>query len=394
MQALRLKEGPYRALLLLDVKQNLELPFNFDLKMQGKKPLITIHNADERIVVDEIFMRKDSLIIRLPVFDTELRVKVFADHWQGEWINHYRKDKNRIPFKAFPGQTHRFVSSGGPANSSLEGRWETLFKSADGKETPAIAQFHHNEQSHYIHGTFLTETGDYRYLDGLFENGRLQLSCFDGSHAFLFDAKMNAAGELEGVFYSGMHWQEKWLSRRNKNASLRKADSIAVALNTQEPVRFRFENTEGQMVSLSDSGFSNKVIILQVMGSWCPNCMDESRYLKQVYETYASRGLRIIALAFEKSSDPLVSRKQVLRMKERLGLPYPVLITAQSGKDQAAKSLPFLSTVYAFPTTVFLDRKHRVVKVHTGFNGPATGQAFTDFEKETEALIKTLLASD
>lgn len=393
MQALRLKQGPYRAVLLLDVRQNIELPFNFDLKMQGKNPLITIRNADERIVVDEIIVRKDSLIIRMPVFDTELRVKVRSDYWEGEWINHYRKDKNRIPFKAFAGQTHRFPSTGTNSESRLEGRWETVFRSADGKESLAIAQFHHNEQSNYISGTFLTETGDYRYLDGLFENGRLQLSCFDGSHAFLFDAKLNDAGRLEGLFYSGMHWKETWVAKRNEQASLRKADSISVALNAGEPVEFRYENTEGQMVSLSDSSFSNKVVILQIMGSWCPNCMDESRYLKQVYEKYASRGLRIIALAFEKSSDPLLSRKQVLRMKERLGLPYPVLITAQSGKDQAAKSLPFLSTVYAFPTTVFLDRSHKIVKVHTGFSGPATGQAFLDFEKETDTLLERLLDS-
>lgn len=390
-EAHRVKEGYYRAVLQLDEKMGVELPFNFELKIISKKPLLTIHNADEQIVVDEVLQKGDSLFIRMPVFDTEFRVKTFSSHWEGVWINHYRKDKNILPFKAFYGQNHRFVSQGLKVENSLEGRWEVQFKSSDGKTSPAIGQFHHSEQTNFITGTFLTETGDYRYLEGLFENGRLQLSCFDGSHAFLFDAVQNRDGALEGVFYSGSHSKENWSARRNAEAGLRKAEEIVSVKDPSADIRFAFPDTEGRMVSSEDSIFLNKVLIVQVMGSWCPNCIDESRYFKTLYEKYAGRGLRIVALAFEKSTDPELSRKQVLRMKDKLGLPYPVLITALSGKDKASEKLPFLSSVPAFPTTLFLDRQRNLVRVHTGFNGPATGQAYVDFVKDTENLIEELL---
>lgn len=389
--AVRLKEGPYRAILVLNENKGVELPFNFELKFSGKKPIITLRNADEQIVVDEIIKKGDSLFVRMPVFDTEFRIKINGSHWEGVWINHYRKEKNIIPFKAYPGQSHRFLTNGIKPETGLEGRWQVLFQSSDGKTTPAIGQFHHNEQTNLVYGTFLTETGDYRYLEGLYENGRLQLSCFDGSHAFLFDAVQNSSGQLEGVFYSGAHWQEKWSAMRNAEASLRKAEEITSLKNQEAEVNFSFPDTEGRTISFRDSIFQNKVMILQIMGSWCPNCMDESRYFKQLYERYADQGLCIIALAFEKSTDFELSRKQVLRMKNKLALPYPVLITSLSGKEKAAENLTFLSSIHAFPTTLFLNRKGQVVRIHTGFNGPATGQAYLDFVRDTESLIEELL---
>jgi len=60
---------------------------------------------------------------------------------------------------------------------------------------------------------------------------------------------------------------------------------------------------KSEKVSLSDPKYKNKAVIVQIMGSWCPNCMDESAYLSKVYKQYNKQGLEIIALAYERTSD-------------------------------------------------------------------------------------------
>lgn len=387
----KLKTGTYRAELLLDANNNTLLPFNFDLSYENKKPRIIFRNAEEKIVVDEIRQYKDSIFIKLPVFDTEIRCKIKGGVWEGVWINHYRKDKNIIPFKAYFNQTYRFETTSPVSTESVEGRWEVVFKGQNGKDTKAIGVFHHIEQSPFISGTFLTETGDYRYLEGVLNGKKLLLSCFDGSHAFLFEATLSDKEHLEGVFYSGSHWKENWSGIKNDSARLRDPDKITYVKTKDSVFTFRYQDTKGNWVSSGDDSFKNKVIIVQLMGSWCPNCMDESRFLKQVHEKYNALGLEIVALAFEKTNDPEKSKAQVERMKTRLELPYPVLITQKTGKDKAGETLPFLNEIAAFPTTLFLDRSHNIVKIHTGFSGPATGKAYADFVKETEQLIEQLL---
>lgn len=391
IQAKKLKIGAYRAVLVLNETTPILLPFNFDLSYENKKPRILIRNAEEKIVVEDILQKKDSLIIRMPVFDTEFRCKVKGDVWEGVWINRYRKEKNTLTFKAYFNQEHRFETQQKYNSESVEGRWEVQFYGQNGVATKAIGIFHHVEQSAFVWGTFLTETGDYRYLEGVLNGKTLQLSCFDGSHAFLFEAQLHENNRLEGSFYSGSHWVEKWSGIKNDSATLRNPDEITYVKNKEQGIVFRFQDTDGNWHSSSDSVLKNKVMIIQLMGSWCPNCMDESRYLKQVYEKYHTAGLEILAFAFEKTNDPEKSRMQVERMKNRLNLPYPILLTLKTGKVNASETFAFLNEVLAFPTTLFLDRSHNIVKIHTGFNGPATGTAYTDFVAKTEELLERLL---
>lgn len=391
MQAKKPKTGTYRAVLLLDAANGLELPFNFDLGYKGKKPLVTIRNADERIVVDEIRQVKDSLIIKMPVFDTEFRLKVIGDTLVGHWINHYRKEKNKIPFKAVCGDNRRFTSEPGKPDPVFEGRWEVTFSPGTAAASKAIGVFHHSEQTDFVTGTFLTETGDYRYLEGQKIGNQLWLSCFDGSHAFLFKAEFKDGALVNGLFYSGAHWQEPWAAIRNPEFKLANPNDITLVKDPALPISFSFQDLEGKTVTLKDQRYANKPVIIQVMGSWCPNCMDESAYFAEVYKQYRASGLEIIALAFEKTTDQEKARKQVLRLKQRFDIDYAILLTLQTGKDKALEVLPMLNKITSFPTTLFLNKQHQVVKVHTGFSGPATGNDYLLFKQSTELLIQKLL---
>lgn len=387
----KLREGVYRAVLTIPSGQGPEIPFNFTLSYKGKKPVITIRNAEERIVVDEVTVRGDSVNFKMPVFDTEFRTRRVGDNLEGLWINHYKTVNNTMAFKAVFGDDRRFLSAPGKADPVFEGRWETTFSPNSKDSSKAIGIFHHLEQSDYVTGTFLTETGDYRYLEGMRNGNQLYLSCFDGSHAYLFTAQLDERRHLHGKFYSGATWTEDWQAKQNDAFHLKDAESITFLKNKEEVIRFAFPNTEGKTISLSDPEYKGKPVIIQVMGSWCPNCMDESAYLSGIYRQYKPAGLEIIALAFEKTTDTHKALAQVQRMKKRLGMAYEVLITGQTGKASAGETLSALNAINAFPTTIFLNKAHQVVKIHTGFSGPATGNEYVLFQRGTEALIKKLL---
>jgi hypothetical protein len=100
-----------------------------------------------------------------------------------------------------------------------------------------------------------------------------------------------------------------------------------------------------------------------------------------------------VALAFEYAKTKEKAFASMERLKNSLGIEYPMLL-AQFGtvnKAEAQKKLPMLNRVLSYPTTVILDKKGKVRKIHTGFNGPATGQKYTDFKKEFEGFIDKLL---
>src|SRR5206468_1545696 len=127
------------------------------------------------------------------------------------------------------------------------------------------------------------------------------------------------------------------------------------------------------------------------MGSWCPNCMDETAYLAQIYKLYKNKGLEIIAIAYEKTGDFEKAKSNVLRMKNRYNADYEMLITGLTGKEKASESLPFLNGIMAFPTTIIIDKKHLARSVYIGFNGPATGKAYEEYKRKTEMLINKLI---
>lgn len=386
----KMKAGIYRGILTLNAEKQVELPFNFEIIYRHKKPVMILHNAEERLETSDILQHGDSVRIRSSVFDTEFSCKITSEGLQGVWINHYRSTQNIIPFRATYGESFRFIPLKPlPGPAPFNGRWETTFSPGQ-DESKAVGIFRHIEQTDEIFGTFLTETGDYRYLEGCSKGNQLLLSAFDGSHAFLFTAEINQ-GVLSGTFYSGMHYSEPWTAVKNEQFQLRDAESITAIKNPDVPFAFTFNDLQGQPVSLSDQRFRNKPVIIQLMGSWCPNCMDESAFLTGIYNDYHSKGLEIIALAFEKTTDPQTATRQVQRLVQRLGISYPVLLTLQTGKDKATETMKNLSSVSAFPTTIFLNRQHQAVKVHTGFSGPATGEEFTRFRTRTINLINSLL---
>jgi alkyl hydroperoxide reductase subunit AhpC len=120
--------------------------------------------------------------------------------------------------------------------------------------------------------------------------------------------------------------------------------------------------------------------------------MDESAYLSKFYDENKAKGVEVLGLAYERTTDFEKSKKSIERLKKRFNINYDLLITGfTNAKDEPAKSLPMLNQVMAFPTMIVIDKKGNVRKIHTGFSGPGTGVHYNEFKTEFEQLISGLL---
>jgi peroxiredoxin len=365
--------------------------FNFEWKEEKGKAVWYIRNAAERLRVPDIQIKKDSVIVQMPVFESQFRLVKKGNELAGVWIKGGAVKTQVVPFTAVPGK-ERFMIAKSGVQKNISGRWAATFVSGNQLPEPAIAEF--KQTGNIVSGTFLNPTGDYRYLEGVVSNDSLLLSCFDGGHAFLFTAKINDDKTITGGWhYSGAVVKEEWTAKKNSAASL-PAEEVAMYLKPgEEKLNFTFNDLEGHPVSINDDRFKNKVVVLQIMGSWCPNCMDETAFLSDYYNKNKQRGIEIISLAYEYSTDAERSRKSLQKFQQRFNVQYPILNTGVAVNDsmRTEKTLPQLTAIKFFPSSVILDKKGKVRKLDTGFNGPATGVHYTLYVKEFETTVDKLL---
>ncbi|MEM7164389.1 MAG: TlpA disulfide reductase family protein [Planctomycetota bacterium] len=384
---LLLRAGRWQAHL---VSPGGPLEFGLDINADGSSAL---WNGSERIVVPATTVAAATVVFDLPHYDARIVARMDgAGRLTGSWKKRIGEAQwAQLPFAA----THEDRAEA-PARARtaaadrFTGRWRVRFSSND---DPAVGIFSVDD-SGAVEGTFMTTTGDYRFLAGQVEDGTLRLSCFDGAHAFLFKAIANEDGTLSGDFWSRDVWHETWTAERDAAVELPDAFgqtswSEAVALSD-----LSFPDLAGHPTSLADPKFAGKARVLQIFGSWCPNCHDAALYLGELHRRYSSRGLSIVGLAFEVTDDFARNVAIVQRYIERHDTPYPVLIAGPSDKAAATEALRALDRVRSYPTTVFLHSDGRIRAIHTGFTGPATGAAYDALRREFEGIIEELLAED
>lgn len=372
----------------------LELPggrasFGLELGREGDGYRATLINGQERVRVPEVSVVDGRVNLTFPAYNNRIEAEWAEDRLTGTLtlVKRYGKEQ-RIPFSALPGSAAASQPQG-TAEVDVSGRWEVSFTEPDGNQHPAVGEF--AQRGNRLFGTFLTETGDYRYLEGTVRGREVTLSKFDGAHAFLFKAR-EEDGRLTGRFWSGTEWQETWTAVRNPRASLADARRLTFLKPGYERFTFAFPNTEGDTVSLDDERFRGKVVVVTLAGSWCPNCHDEAAFMAPLYKRLRGQGLEVVALMYEHLEDFDAAAAQVEKFREKFGIEYPTLIAGISDKTEAAKTLPALNHVLAFPTTIFIGRGGRVRQIHTGFQGPGTGEHYEELTREMTAFIEDLLA--
>ena len=380
----------------IDEVTDSELPFLFEVKYEDEDRFhIDIINGEERIRVkpEDIIVGRnpstgqDTLIIRFPHYESYIKAIYEERVMEGEWVVETRENY-RIPFVARHGENYRFTTLRKTPKIDVNGDWAVIFSEDDDPYT-AIGEF--EQDGNHLAGTFRTETGDFRFLDGSIQANKMYLSCFDGSHAFLYEAKILEDSTIIGAFWSGKHYKTTWSAKRDPDFRLTSPEELTYLKDGYDKVEFTFPDINGKPVSLNDPKYKDKVKIIQILGTWCPNCADETAFLSEYYNTLKSDDLAIIGLAYEKHRSPEKAKIAIERFIDRFDVQYDVLFAnGSSSKQEAAETLPMLNAVISYPTMIFIDKNDKVRKIHTGFEGPATSQ-YETFKQEFDIFVKKLL---
>ncbi len=364
-------------------------PIRFDMELKHEDGAWSglVRNPLETIVIPRVDVSDRDITLAFPHYDSAIKGKITAGRIVGRYRRRRGPDKwAEMDFRAVP------VTDSKPADQMdfqpIVGRWSVKFSKSD---DPALGVFSIRHRDQEPWGTFLTTTGDYRFLTRqTSDKTHIELSVFDGAHAFLF--RMKPAGDgMVGDFWSSNSWHETFTGKRDPKAELPDAFRLTTVLKGQNLNELKYPDLEGNLTSLGDKKFAGKARIIQVFGSWCPNCHDAALYLSKLQKKYGDKGLSIVGLAFEHTGEFDRDVEMVRRYIKRHRTTYPVLLAGLSDKAKATKQFPLLDRVRSYPTTIFVRPDGSVHAVYTGFSGPATGEAYSKLRERFEQVITELL---
>lgn len=362
--------------------EEVDAPFTFEIQYNGNKPIVTLINGDERIALKKVKFDGDSIIIPLKPFDAVLKAKYDEHEMTGWWKKGYRK--NAIPFKATYG-VPRYNPGGQPTIKILEKLSVTL-KPDNGAEYPGVGLF--KLDNGIVTGTLLTGVGDFRYFEGVMQGDSLKISAFDGTHGFMIVGARNE-GSWSGEFYFDSNYKEAWTAVEDPDALLK--DQFSKVEEGQRPY-FDILTAGDPSVKVTEDDYFDKVLIIQLFGTWCPNSFDQTNYLKEWYKKNNGRGVELLAVSFEVNFSKEYGTSRINDYQEDMEVPYKVVLGGRQNKGDAALAFPFLDKINAFPTLVIVDKNGFARYTCDYFNGPATGELYEQFDANFNKIIDDLLA--
>jgi thiol-disulfide isomerase/thioredoxin len=340
-------------------------------------------NGDDRVSSTSGRFAGQSLALEFAHYGSTLNAVLDSD---GELTGIYKR-ATYPPF-VFHAQRHRAQAEaeGGPV-PNIAGFWEIETKSAKGE---GAWQMVVRQSGSEATAAILRVDGDTGALTGTYRNGKFIFSHFSGARPSLFEITPNADGSL-GVLQNGT---KQLVAVRSAVARAKGLPEPAdptrwtSVKDPTEPFHFAGHDLEGNPVTDADLKFRGKVVLVNVTGSWCPNCHDEAPFLAELDRLYRKRGLVIVALSFEEA-DQLKDLSRLKAFVRNYGIGYTVLVAGQP--DDAKKVLPQAVNLNTFPATFFLGRDGLVRGSHAGFAGKATGEAHEHLKAEMTATIERLL---
>lgn len=386
-----IKTGPWR--VVLDHPGG-GLPFTLDIQPGPEAFFI---NGPERMKAEQVTIKDGTLDIRFPSYESSLIATLQEDGTLAGNAQLTRRlgELKTIDFAltATHGDTWRHFERQDEEAASVAGTWAVKLSGPFGSP-PRDGLGIFEQDGAIVTGTFLFSQGDYRWLQGEVKDGELYLSTFDGGQGTVWRASVKEDGTLDGILHAKSYGfpPVPWTAVLDSNATLPDANSFTKMKEGAEPLAFSFPNGAGEMISLADEAYDGKVVLVTIGGSWCPTCHDEAAFVAPYYEANKDRGLEVIGLQFEYTDDLERNRRQVANFKARYGITYEMLIAGAFGAESVARALPMIDKLVAYPTTLFVDRKGTVRKIHTSFPGAATGTRHELYLEEFSAFVDTLLA--
>jgi thiol-disulfide isomerase/thioredoxin len=368
--------------------------FTLEVKREGDKLVGSLVNGDDRTTSTSGSFDGKTLKLRYDFYDGELTATIAGDELRGTFDRQWRREILRRELHAKRGDSVAAMAASN-SGADISGEW-VMSVGEEQKESFWRAAF--RQQGALLRGTIIPVSGDWGELAGTFENNQLTLNRFDGINCRVFKATLTPQGTLEGfVDLGGSAPKRKVVAERitatNQAAVAKLPDpnKHTRMSNAAEPFRFSFPDPDGKIVSSTDERFKDKVVIVTIGGSWCPNCHDEAPVLQEFYNRYRAQGLEVVSLAFEYTGNAERDLEQVKIFARRHGIEYPILYAGAT--DEAEKKLSQLVNFGAYPTAIYIGRDGLVKQIHTGFEGKATGERFTRLKAEMEERIKELLSA-
>lgn len=418
-----LQEGIWKGELALIEKQ---APFLFELKMKGTdSATIILINGNERVELPGVTISGDSIYIPILAYDTYIKAVIGHHGMNGRFYKNYIENDSGVPFRATYGNAKRFEPVEKPTPVRIDGKWNVLFINEEVDTTRNVGIFQSNIQTSgmgvsselnedqkgnlnsqeatsdnpakgtstdmRITGSILTSYGDLRFLEGSYTENGVQLSAFAGLSPYLLEFIFEGNDSFTGTFYT-TRGKTRLVGTRNDQAGLADPYSLTKLRPGHDELSFSLPNLNGETVSIDDERYKDKVVVVSILGSWCPNCLDEMEFLSPWYKANRNRGVEVIGLAFERKDDFRYAQEALQRLRNRYTTEYAILFGGKVGQEATGKALPELEKVNGYPTTIFIDKQGKIRKIHTGFNGPATGLFHEEFKRDFNLLIDELLA--
>lgn len=365
-----------------------EIPFNVEFRNIGKENKVAIiRNGKEEIICKNFEIKEDSIFITIPVYNTILAGRIESENLiTGNWINTLRDDY-LVPFIAEKDKEFRFTPA--KTSSVIPNRYHAFFQPEADENWDAILNIKQTPEG--VTGTFLTETGDYGYLQGNIMNDKLFLSSFEGSHAYLFKADIVGDTLKNGEFISGTHYNGNWYAKADSVFELKNPKTLTYLKEGYQYFDFKLPNQDGDTVTWNDLNLDNKVVIVDIMGSWCPNCLDASVAMNKILENYPDTDIEIIPIAFERTDDLEEARRKVFNFQDYFGHENRFLFGGKVTSKNTAAAFPMLNHIMSFPTIIFIGKDREIKRIYTGFYGPGTGKYYEEFLVKTKTLLDELL---
>jgi len=357
------------------------IPFRFSLHKSG---ILTLINAGERITLNPDSSVNDTIFYSFPQYESRLALTQNHEVIQGYW-HYYSKGAYRVPFRAQPNNATAC------ANDGQSNKYQVVFSPGNVSSSQLAIGLFVLAPDKCLTGTFLTESGDYRYLQGEQEGNRMWLSCFDGAHLFFFSGNINGDSIVSGKFLSGNHWEEEWCGVKKANAQLQHPDSLTHYIDGTNPLTFNATDLTGKERTFGLGDYRDKVTIVQIFGSWCPNCFDELITFNEINNELADKTLQIIPVAFERSDSLPLAAVSIKKAMSHSRLPFEPFFGGKATKNAASEVFTQLSPISSFPTAIFIGKDGRVRKIHTGFYGPGTGNHHLHYKAELKTFLSSLI---
>jgi thiol-disulfide isomerase/thioredoxin len=342
------------------------LSFAAELDLRAKPPFGFFVVGDERIPIPEVSLVGTALVLNFSEYGAEMRGVLEGTSWTGQYLRHRADGTKSFDFSATKGND---TNPGSDDSGMPMGSFKVRFEDETEKTAATSARFWKKDRA--VFGTFIAPDGDYGLFEGITANGGdASFHRFTGWQAMRLD-----------LHSKGNRWTGTLDAASNpkpRNFTLEPSPDPLVVRETRmknpaAAFEFSCQSSAGLEIRNTDLQFRGKAMIVDIMGTWCHNCLDEAPVLQQLKRRYGEN-LEIVGLSFELTNDAPLAVKNLGLFKERFALTYPLLFCGDLDEANIDAQLRRqLDNFFAYPTSLFIEATGKVRTIHSGFKGPGTG---------------------